>query len=260
LAHEIKAKAGRVFDPNVDQITNRKIMIINESAVKKLGFKSNEDAIGQFIKEGSNTTQIIGVVADIRSSNPRNPAQASFYKLEAWGGVFTIHTEGDKDQLQSAIEALWTRYFPNAMLRMSTMEAEFAERNAADKRIAKLLSAASIITIAIAAFGIYVLAAYSVQRRTKEIVLRKLYGANRFVITRLVAKEFVILIGIGALIGLPFAYLKIQSYLAEFQDQAPIGIWTLIAALVIGAMVAMLSTFRHTIGAVRIAPVQVLRD
>lgn len=259
-AHEIQAKAGRVFDPNVDQIDNKKITILNESAVKRLGFKSNEEAVGQFLKLRRQNAQVIGVVPDVRNADPRSPAQASFYFLESWGGVFTVRTEGSKEQLQTAIEAMWDRYFPNAMLRMNTMESEFSERNALDMHVAQLLAAASVITIAIAAFGIYVLAAYSVQRRSKEIVLRKLYGASKMAIAKLVGREFILLIGIGALLGLPIAVYRIHQYLAEFQDQAPIGLWTVFGALLIGVIVALLSTLRHTIAAVRIAPVKVLRD
>lgn len=259
-AHNIQARVGRVFDPNVDQIENKQIIILNESAVKRLGFKSSEEAVGQFLKVRKQNAQIIGVVPDVRNADPRSPAQASFYFLESWGGVFTIRTEGSKEQLQTAIEGMWDRYFPNAMIRMNTMESEFSERNALDMHVAQLLAAASVITIAIAAFGIYVLAAYSVQRRSKEIVLRKLYGASKMAIAKLVGREFILLIGIGALLGLPIAIYRIHQYLAEFQDQAPIGLWTVFGALVIGVIVALLSTLRHTIAAVRIAPVKVLRD
>lgn len=260
LTHEIKAKAGRVFDPASDQIDNREIIVINESAARKLGFKANEEAIGQYLKQNKFNPQIIGVVPDIRNDNPRDPAQAAFYYLESWGGVYTIRTEGDKEQLQRAIESMWDRHFPNSVLRMNTMENEFAERNLAELHVAQILGAASFVTVAIAAFGIYVLAAYSVQRRTKEIVLRKLYGASKVVIAKLVGREFILLIGIGALLGLPFATYKIYSYLSAFQDKAPIGLWTVFGALVIGVMVALLSTLRHTILAVRIAPIKALRD
>lgn len=260
VAHNITAKAGRIYNDASDQINNHNIVVINESAVKKLGYTSNEEAIGSYIKQRKETSQIIGVVPDVRNADPRSPAQASFYFLNSWGSTYTVRTEGSKDQLQTAIEAMWSRHFPNAMLRMETMETSFANRNASEKRIAQLLSAASLITIAIAAFGIYVLAAYSVQRRTKEIVLRKLYGASKLTVAKLVGREFLILIGIGALIGLPFAFFQIQQYLADFQDKAPIGVWTIFGALVVGGLVALLSTLRHTLGAVRIAPVQVLRD
>lgn len=254
------AKAGRIFDSAVDQLEHSPGIVLNESAVKKLGFSSNEEAIGKIVNQRGATLPIIGVVADIRNADPRQPDQATYYAFGNWGSTFTIRTEASKEQLQTVIESMWSRYFPNAMIRVSTMEAEFADQNAADLRIAHLLTGASFITIAIAAFGIYVLAAYSVQRRTKEIVLRKLYGANNSAIAKLLAKEFFILIGIGALIGLPIAYWRIQDYLSGFLERAPIGVSTILGALLVGIVVAVLSTLRHTFSAVRIAPVQVLRD
>lgn len=256
----IVAKTGRIFDPAVDHFQKNSGIVINQSAVKKLGFVSNEDAIGKFVNQRGQNLPILGVVEDVRHSDARQLDQATYYAFGNWGAVFTIRTEGNKEQLQTAIETMWSRYFPNAMLRMKTMEAEFAEQNSADLRIAHLLTGASFITIAIAAFGIYVLAAYSVQRRTKEIVLRKLYGANASAISKLLAKEFFVLIGIGAALGLPFAYWQIQVYLSDFHEKAPIGFTTILGALLVGILVALLSTLRHTLSAVRIAPVQVLRD
>jgi putative ABC transport system permease protein len=90
-------------------------------------------------------------------------------------------------------------------------------------------------------------------------VLRKLYGAGRGAIARLVGREFVTLIGAGALIGLPVAAVATERYLSSFADRAPIGAWTLLLALAIAAVVAFLSTLRHTLTAVHIAPALALR-
>ena len=258
--HHLQAVAGRLYNSAIDKIDKKEIVLINASAVKKLGFNSNEEAVGQYLKQRNNLAQIIGVVPDIRHTNAKSPPQATFYFLSDMGSVYTIRTEGDKEQLQKAIENLWSRYFPNAVFRSYTMESDFGDRYADDMRIAKLLGAASLISIAIAAFGIYVLAAYSVQRRTREIVLRKLYGANASAIIQFVGREFVLLVGLGALVGLPLAYYASAKYLASFVEHAPIGIWALCAALAVAALVALLSTLRHTLTALSIMPVQALRD
>jgi putative ABC transport system permease protein len=133
-----------------------------------------------------------------------------------------------------------------------------AERYADDLRLARLLAAASVI--AIAAFGIYVLAAYSVQRRTREIVMRKLYGAGRGAIGGLVAREFASLVAAGALLGLPAAWLATQRYLAPFAERAPIGLWTVAGALALAAAAVFVATLRHTLAAMRIRPALALRD
>jgi len=142
---------------------------------------------------------------------------------------------------------------------MQTVNAEIEEENRAEKNMAWLLTLASILSLAIAAFGIYVLAAYSVQRRSKEIVLRKLYGANNGHILRFVGREFAILMGLACLIALPLAYRYIQVYLADYVVHAPIGIWTLVASSVIGILVAVLATLGNTLRAVSMSPLQILR-
>jgi putative ABC transport system permease protein len=153
------------------------------------------------------------------------------------------------------------RYFPNETLSVERLTVIIADSFYADDlRLAKLLAASSVIATAIAAFGIYVLAAYSVRRREKEIVLRKLYGADGAAIARLVAREFALLIGAGALLGLPFAWLAIQRYLGDFAERAPVGAWTLIAALLVAGAVALGSTLRHTLAALRIRPALALRE
>jgi len=73
-------------------------------------------------------------------------------------------------------------------------------------------------------------------------------------------REFATLVGIGALIGLPLAYYGIHWYLTPFLERAPIGIWTMLAALLLAVIVAFLSTLRHTLTAMRLTPVSVLRD
>jgi ABC-type antimicrobial peptide transport system permease subunit len=136
----------------------------------------------------------------------------------------------------------------------------FAPNYASDRRLALALGLASAIATALAAFGIYVLSAYQVQRRTKEIVLRKLYGAGPRQIGRLVGREFALLVGIGALAGLPLAALAKARYLAGFVERAPMGAWPLAAAFAFAALVALVACARHTRAAMRIAPALALRD
>ena len=117
-----------------------------------------------------------------------------------------------------------------------------------------------MVAIVIAAFGIYVLSAYSVQRRAREIGLRKLYGAKPRDIGLLVAREFAVLIAIGAAIGLPIAAVMTQRYLADFVHRAPVGIASLLVAVVIALLIALVSTLRHTLIAVRMSPASMFRE
>jgi putative ABC transport system permease protein len=260
----LKPVAGRLFDPAIDKLDQDDRVVVNASAARKLGFENPQDAVGKTIvgtTVGARPTQIVGIMADIRNPSARDGAQSSVFYLNDRLRSFTVRCSQDPTLVIHRIEEIWPRFFPNETLDATRMPAFIAEEFYADDlRLAKLLAASSVIAIAIAAFGIYVLAAYSVQRRTKEIVLRKLYGAGKGAIGKLVAREFGMLVAAGALLGLPAGWLATARYMAPFTDRAPIGLWTLAAALAIAVLVTLGSTLRHTLAAVRITPVLALRD
>lgn len=260
----LKPVAGRLFDPALDTLNQPDRVVVNASAARALGFATPQDAVGKTIADTGGDVkprQIVGVVADIRNPSGRGGTQSSVFYLRDHVKVFTVRCRQDPAVVMREIAAVWPRFFPNETqdpLRMTSFITR--EFYADDLRLAKLLAASSVIAVAIAAFGIYVLAAYSVQRRTREIVLRKLYGAGKGAIGKLVAREFASLVAAGALVGLPLAWIATQRYLAPFIERAPVGLWTLAAALAVAGLVTVGSTLRHTLAAVRIAPIRVLRD
>jgi putative ABC transport system permease protein len=259
----IKPVAGRLFSPALDKIDASDRVVLNAAAARQLGFSTPRDAVGQTVSfsVGGPPKQVLGVAPDLRQRSARDGQQPSVFFLSDRFGGFTVRCSGDVDAVRRAILALWPRYFPNEGLdvtRVSTLMSDMFYAD--DLRLAELLAASSAIATAIAAFGIYVLAAYSVRRREKEIVLRKLYGAGNAAIAQLVAREFAVLIGAGALLGLPFAWVAIQRWLGAFTERAPIGAWTLAAALLVAAVVALAATLRHALAAVRIRPATALRE
>ena len=98
------------------------------------------------------------------------------------------------------------------------------------------------------------------QRRAREIVLRKLHGAGRAAIAALVGREFLWMTAAAALLGVPLAVLGVQRYLAPFVLHAPSSTWAPLAALALAVLVVVLAVARHTLAALRTAPVQALRD
>jgi len=258
----LKPVAGRLYDPSRDKVEDEDKVVINEAGARKFGFASAQDAVGKTIRQpnGKDPMQVVGVAPDIRHRSARDPMQPTVYFLSPRIGTFTVRSERNMEAVQRAIEEMWPRYFPNDVIDVKRVSSSFALSYADDLRLAKLLAASSVIATAIAAFGIYVLAAYSVQRRAREIVLRKLYGAGTTAVGSLVMREFLVLIGAGALLGLPPAWLAMQHYLAGFTERAPIGAWTIVGALAVAGVVALGSTLRHTLAAVRIRPALALRE
>ena len=265
--------AGRLYDKSDrDKFTDEEWksvsdfnIVINQATVRALGYPNPEAAIGQILttRRGDNEVnrnRVIGVAPDIRHENLREQPRTIAYLANSRSSVLTVRTTGNIATLEAEANKLALKNFPNDVVDIRREQSYFTENYADDLRLAKLLGLASMIAIAIAAFGIYVLATYSVQRLSKQIVIRKLFGAGAFDIVQLVVREFLVLIAIGALIGLPLAALVNQRYLATFVEQAPIGIWTLIAAVLVALITTLISTSRHTTIALKMAPAQVLRD
>ena len=260
----VKPVAGRLFDPALDKPHERGRIVINAAAARVLGFATPEDAVGKTLTDPGRDGppfQIVGIAPDLRHRSARDRQPPSAYVLNDRVGMFMVRTRSDPEATARAIEALWPRHFPNETLGVVRAQKMAADLFYADDlRLAQLLAASSLIASAIAAFGIYVLAAYSVQRREKEIVLRKLYGASPGAIGRLVAREIGLLIGAGAVLGLPLAWLAIERYLASFATRAPIGGWTLALGLLLACVVALGATVRHALAAMRMRPALALRE
>jgi ABC-type antimicrobial peptide transport system permease subunit len=146
------------------------------------------------------------------------------------------------------------QYLPNNVLEARSEASYLAENYEEDLRMTKLLGFASMIALLISAFGIYVLSAYNLQRLSKQIVLRKLHGAKHRHIASLVGREFIVLIAVAGLVGLPVAAVAIQRYLSTFAEHAPIAGWTLLASLLLALLVTLVSTASHAALAMRMTP------
>jgi hypothetical protein len=253
--YRLKPAAGRLFDPARDRAAGN--VVLNARAALALGFASPEAAVGQMF---DNESRIIGIAPDVRFQTLRQQAEPLVYSVDEDQKVLTVRGEGDLEGLRSAVDAAWARHFPNDPPDIERAGSIFAQNYNDDLRLAKILALASVVATTLASFGIYVLAAYSVKRRSREIVLRRLHGARSNNIARLVMREFAALIGIGALAGLPLAWIAIERYLAGFVERAPMGPWPLAAALALVALVGAGATARQTLTAVRISPALALRD
>lgn len=261
----IQPRHGRLFDPARDRILPQRQpsdtepprvrpAVLNAAAALALGYDTPQAAVDQTVE----FREFIGIAPDIRFATLRENIQPVIYLLGS-GQALTVRSSEDAATLQARIQPLWERYFPNHMLDVRRVASWFGAMYAEDRRMVRMLIVASAIATALAASGIYVLAAYSVQRRRREIVLRKLHGAGRGAIARLVGSEFAILLGAGAVLGLPPAALAMQQHLAGFAERAPLGWWPLAGALLLAALVTLTATARHTATAMEIAPAEALR-
>lgn len=268
--YRVQPQAGRLFDPRQDQEDDPVPLVLNAIAARELGFADPAAAIGQtllfsgFDKKVVHK-RVVGIAPELRFHSLRAAPRAVAYEL--WTAGITLSVRADSGNsggagaaaLEPAIRALWPKYFPDAMLKTRPAADILAVNYADDARMARLLALATGIALTIAAFGTYVLSAHTVQRRAREIVLRKLYGAGRSAIGALVVREVGVLTLLAALIGLPPAALAIQRYLAGYVEHAPIGGWTMLLALAATLAIAAAAVARHAWLAMRMRAADALR-
>ena len=146
-------------------------------------FAKPHAALGQTLQfkdwDGKVRSQrIVGIAPEVRFDSLHAAPAPIAYEVRSADLVLTVRARAGVAQAERALRAQWPKYFPDGILKVQRAGDILAANYAEDARLAKLLGIASAIALAIAAFGAYALAAHTVQRRAKEIVLRKLYGAS----------------------------------------------------------------------------------
>ena len=257
----IRPRAGRLFSAERDQPTSS-VIVLNLAAAQALGYGTAQEAVGKLpfaARDNGSEMNVVGIAPDLRHQSMRERPGPIVYLLTDADSVVTVRTKLDQQALAKAIAPVWRQYFPHGIMTMQSAASISGESYKQDLRMVKILGAASLVALALAAFGIYVLSAYTVQRSRREIVIRKLYGASNGAIARRLGREFGLTVAVAALIGLPVAALAIRFYLAGFAERAPFGQWPLAAAVGLALCAALAATARHMAVAMRMSPVQALR-
>lgn len=264
----IKPVAGRLFDSKIDREEDAVPIVLNAIAARQLGFAWPELAVGQSVlfrgafgdSRKLVTKRIVGIAPEIRFYSLREAPRAIAYKLGVADMTLTVRASGSIADAERAVRTVWSQYYPNAVLDISSAKNIYAANYADDARLAKLLAIATAIAMVIAAFGAYVLAADAVQRRTSEIALRKLFGARRGSIGKLIAREVGAIILLSAIIALPLAALAIARFLAAYTEQTPLAYWALGFALMAALATVALAAARQAWVAMMLKPAAALRS
>ena len=260
----IEMAAGRAFDPA--RSTDSTAVLLNQAAVEAYGW---DDPTNRRITAGDSAMvfDVIGVTADFHYESMRERvAPAAFFlqdpsgdedrPLYVYARLAPGHTTGTLDELRSA----WTDVAPAAPFQYSFVDQTYDRLHRDVQRAGTLFSLFAGLAIVIACLGLFGLATYTVQRRTKEIGIRKALGATVGQVVGLVSKEFVQLVGIAAVIGLPVAYYAMQRWLQDFAYRTAVGIDVLVGAAGLAAVVALGAISYQALRAARLDPATTLKD
>lgn len=263
----IRPSAGRLFDPRVDKENADDPLVINAIAARQLGFATPQLALGQALQFRSVftgapvfiTKRIVGIAPEIRFHSLREAPGATAYELLATGTTLTVRASASIADAERTTRTIWSQFYPNSVLELSSAKDVYAANYADDASLGRLLEFATAIAMTIAGFGVYVLAADAVQRRTREIALRMLFGTHRWAIGKLVVKDVGAIILLSAIVAIPLAALMIERYLAAYTQRSPSAFWCIAFALVMTIAIAAFAAARQTWFAVTLKPAVALR-
>jgi len=263
----LKTVAGRLFSKEFPADTNFRI-ILNENAIKEIGFASAEKSIGQkvyFDYRGKNYGfEIVGVVKDFHYEDLHLPITPYGFQLPSLQfpnyNYMMVHTKtGDMKQILQTIENAWHRLNPNEPFEYSFLDENFQKNYEAESRLSDIVKYFTTIAILISCLGLFGLAAFSAEQRIKEIGVRKVLGANVFNIVALLSKDFLKLVGIAIIIASPIAWYVMNKWLMDFAYKPPISWVVFIITAVTALFIALFTISFQAIRAATANPVKSLR-
>ena len=260
-------KQGRNFD--TARVTDSTAIVINETAARELGFA---DPIGQKLftsktkavdskPEDFVELTIIGVVKDFHYESLHNPIGGLFLQLGKGNGAIGFRIKGaDAAPVIAAIEEQWNRFAPDRPLHYLFMDETLHRMYAAEQRIGKIALLFALLSALVACLGLFGLASYLTEQRTKEIGVRKVLGASVANVTRLLAGDFLKLVVVAILFATPVAWFFMNKWLADFAYRIDISWWMFAAAGFVALAIALFTVGFQSLKTALTNPVDSLRS
>jgi putative ABC transport system permease protein len=248
--------------PNSDHITRG--AIINESLLALSGYGSAEEAIGRQLATGRETVidiTIVGVIKDLYVGSTREETAPQIYFATKGGMDFiTLEVEeGFSDRILNEAEAIWIKQLPDVPLIASFTQDTFDALYVADIRRATIFAIFSILSIVISSVGLYGLAAFVAESRTREIGIRKVLGATVFDIVRLLLVQFSKPILMANVVSWPIAYLNMENWLNSFAYRIDMDLAYFLFSGIVTLVIAWSVVAGHAIKVARSNPIKALR-
>lgn len=254
---KLNFSAGRWFLPG--KVDDRNV-ILNETAVRQLNL--HKPYIGQrFVAQGD-TGIVIGVVKDFNFRSMREKISPAAFKLDkSWASNYLVKIAPHKQaEAISRIEKLWKQTFPNQPFAYEFLDQEFDKIYREDAKASTLMSGFAVVAVIISCLGLFGLAAFTAERRGKEIGIRKVLGATVSGLVSLLSTEFVVLVLVALVIATPLAYWLMNIWLQNFAYRISQQWWVFVAAGAVAVFIAFITVGLQTVKAAIANPVKSLRS
>ena len=248
-----------IMDTLNNGINYRQPYIINEALAKKIGW-TPEEAIGKTIEKGY-PGPVVGVVKDFNFSSLREPIGPLLLFLgRDFSRSYMVRVNGnDLKPTLGRLEMMWKQRIPDRPFNYHFLDEDYNKLYVGEQRSSALFTVAATLAILLACLGLFGLAAFTTVQRTKEIGIRRVLGADITSITVLVAKNFLLLIGIAILVAAPLAWYAGNKWLQDFAFRIPVQGWVFVIAAVSTIIIALITVGFHSVRSALMNPVKSLR-
>jgi len=244
--------AGRNFSPISD--TDSTAAIINEAAVKELGLKN---PIGAEINQG---LKVIGVVQDFNFQSPKETVPSEVLRFFPEGGLLAIKIRGNNIAgFISAMQNTWKQFEKDEPIQYLFLDDQFKQLMIKEAVMSKIIALFTLLAIVIACLGLFGLASFTAEQRTKEIGIRKVLGASVSGIVTLLTRDFVKPILIAIVISFPIAWWASNKWLQDYAYRISVEWWVFVLAAISSLTIAWITVSFQAIKAAIANPVKSLR-
>ena len=250
---------GRFFSR--DFPSDSMAVVLNEAAVKELGWDNPlEEKILNFNGDEPQQMNVIGVVKDFNFESLKLDVRPLVLQLTKEGNILYARFSGERpDQVIKTIAESWESYAPGEPLQYSFLDEDYDALFRAEQRLGTVFTVFTVIAIFIACLGLFGLAAFMAEQRTKEIGIRKVMGASVWNVTSLMSKEFAKLVIIAFILAIYPAYYTMDQWLSGFANRVDISIWIFAISGIVAFVIAWLTVSYQSLKAAKVNPVKSLR-
>ncbi len=242
-------------------------VVVNESAARRLGFSDPAAAVGRQIgiamfgaEAGLVPSTVVGVVADARCRSLRQPVEPQIYfDRRIYNNLAVRFSAADPERVRREVGEIWRRLAPDVPYEAEYADQQLARTYAADRARGQTFAGFALLAVAVACLGLFGLAAFTAERRTKEIGVRKVFGARSRDIVRLLAWQFSKPVILANLIAWPAAWWVMRRWLDTFDARIDLGPGPFLLAGLIALPIALGTVAGHAIRVSRTNPIVALR-
>ncbi len=253
----LKMAEGRTFSQQFGSDSSK--IIFNEKAIAFMGLK---DPIGKTVKLWGEDLQIVGVVKDFHYESLHENLKPVFFRLDPEDTyiVMTRLAAGREKEALDQIQKLYLKFNPGFIFEYAFLDAEYQAQYAAEQRVAILSKYFAALAIFISCLGLFGLAAFTAERRLKEIGIRKVLGSSELGIIFLLSGDFTKMVVLAVIIAIPASYLLITYWLGSFAYRIPLTWWYFALGGLLALVTAWLTVGTQAVKAARVNPAKCLKD